>query len=277
MVFLLASCRDDRGAPLPSEPYFETPATTPPAFDRDEVEAGLAEAVAVVPSLEAEEAIAIYRALRAEGDPTCPASYPYAGYEYWYAQCEAESGAVFSGYSYEYGADYGGGYVYAGVYLYGAIALPDGPTLSSTGEFASTTFGRGSEGKVRTVLDGVFDWSGEAAPGGWIARRLVPGITVVRERPGGAHVWRLDGGVSGFEGPADTVEFVDVTFDDGDGCTEPAGTISVRVAGGEWFDVTFEGDGQEDGEVTCDGCGRVANRGVVVGEACADFSAWTAP
>lgn len=254
--------------PTSSTAYLAPPTTLTAAYDRPVVEAALDDAIARIPALDADDAIAIYRGLRALGDDDCPPAYPYEGYEYWYAQCVAASGAVFSGYSYEYAYGGGGGYSYDALYIAGAIVDPDGHRLAATGVFERTEIRGATQSRDVVSLDGVFAWEGAGGEGTWIQDGLLPGLDILRSLEDGVHRFEVDGGIAGLPEPADTVEFTGVVFSDDDGCLEPTGTLSVRVET-EWFDVVFDGE-------ACDSCGAVGVRGIPVGEACLDFSAWAA-
>ena len=55
---------------------------------------------------------------------------------------------------------------------------------------------------------------------------------------------------------------------------EPAGSMSIRLASGEWLDLSFDGprwDGPTEPSV-CDGCGEIWSKEVPLGELCLDFS-----
>lgn len=270
MIPLLFACTAGPPDALVSgtTPYLVPPTTTPEPFDQAWVEGSLAAAVALAPTLEATSAVTIFRELRALGDEQCPPATPYDGYEYWYAQCTADSGATFTGYSYDYTYAVGSGYRYDAVYLATSIVRPDGATLAATGTFEDELTLPVSGPQRRSVkLNGTYDWDGEVDPDGWIGQRLVPDVETTRVIDGPERMLTIDGGVSGLAGGVGTVEFTAVAFTTESGCAEPIGTISARSAGGEWFDVAFDGAG-------CDGCGVVRERGVEVGQACADFAPW---
>lgn len=268
MLSLLLACSADPAAPDDpgTTPYLVVPTTTPEPFDRAWTESALASAIALAPTLEATTAVSIYRDLRALGDAQCPPAAPYDGYEYWYAQCTADSGATFTGYSYDYTYTTGAAYTYDAIYLASSIVHPDGTTLAATGSFGYELVLPANGPQTHTIkLNGTYDWGGEA--GGWVGEGLVPDLETTRTLDGDVRTLEIDGGVSGLSGAVGTVEYTEVAFTTQSGCAEPLGTISARTAGGEWFDVTFDGEG-------CDGCGVVMQRGLEVGEACADFTAW---
>jgi hypothetical protein len=282
MVALLLACRPDPAAPAGPDgadeadpPYLAPPTTAPPPFDRAAVEAGLADVIALVPTLDAAPAWQVYADLRVGGDELCPPSYPYSGYEYWYAECTAASGTTFTGYAYSYDYGFGDSGWYQALYMAGSVVDPDAGTLASTGIFYHTVWARSHE--VR--LDGVFDWDGAVDPGTWIARGLVPSLLTTRTRAAGdRRQVTIDGGIAGFPGDPDTFEFTGVEFDTADDCAEPLGTISFRVADGHWLDATFRSSGSnpaDDGPARdCDGCAEVTSLGVPVGTVWADFSPW---
>jgi hypothetical protein len=57
--------------------------------------------------------------------------------------------------------------------------------------------------------------------------------------------------------------------------SEPGGTVSVRDAEGEWYDVTFQGPvsgSSTSFPAECDGCGEVWFRGAPIGDVCPDLS-----
>lgn len=280
MFTLLIACRASNDAgPLRSDappdtgpvetttPYLVPSTTEAPPYDVAWAQAGLEAAIAIAPGLEAATPIALYRSLRALGDDQCPASYPYDGYEYWYAQCTSDLGATFTGYSWEY--TYGGGnYLWEAIYMASSIVAPDGFTLASTGVFGhEITSVPGGLQTHDVQLSGTFTWDGAGAEGTWVGLGLVPTLTTTRTLDDDERSLTIDGGVAGIEGDPSTVEYTGVHFDTRAGCAEPVGTLSLRTEAGEWFDITFDA-------IDCDGCGTAANRGVEVGTACADFTPW---
>ncbi|MEZ4240374.1 MAG: hypothetical protein R3F59_30320 [Myxococcota bacterium] len=280
----------DDTVPTPTTTPWTVPTgTTPPAFDEAALTDGLRTVVQRVLTLDAAPAFATYDEVMQYGSGGCPGSYggytsTYGAAESWYSQCQAPSGAVFSGYVSDY-ADFGydpaTGEGYRGLYAEASVIDPDGTRWSGAGYWARNQYTGGGAFQIEVELDGVVDYAGPAADGTWVAEQLVPGeIDIARYGPtdGRWQVVEATGSLAGLDpGPeglgVDTIELVDVSLDSRDGCPEPRGRISLRTAAPDWFDLDFDGD-PAGGPDACDGCAEARWRGVALGEVCADFSPW---
>jgi hypothetical protein len=246
-------------------------ATDPAPFDPDALGDGLNGVLAQVLGLSSEPVMASYDAAMQYQAGYCPSLYGYPyGYGYvssWYAQCDSDAGATYSGYV----SDYVGG-TYRGLYASATILSPDGD-LSAAGYWATETDRYGQATYRYDYLDGVFSYDGPEARGTWIEDQVQAHyLTISRgDADGGAwHSISADGQYTGASGSVDTVDFDYVSLDSRYGCPEPAGTISLRTPAADWFEVTF-GDDDEP----CDGCGTARWRGLEVGQVCGDFTIWT--
>lgn len=260
-----------------------------PSFDAASATAGIETALEASARVTADPLVAAYEAVIADADSSCPTYYRGDDGTYWYDDCTSSTGAHFNGYGteilYEDYSD--GGYVYNGSAVYGVaeITTADGEILSLNGGAATAT-GEGSEGSTlhQEQISGHFAWTGAEADGTWLEEGLDPQLTRTTLALGVFWGVGLEGSLSGLSGDIDAAVFDGVflaSTEAGSPCEiEPAGTISLRGADGEWvdilFDVPWDPDAQAWGAMdpdTCDGCGAAWSRGVSLGQVCADFSA----
>jgi len=278
-------------------------------YEQDEVEAllsvadveqgiedGLATAMWIDPSIVLDEYGRLISAAEADmvsGEGDCPYYYDYYleyySYFYWYDSCTTPDGTAFSGYALGY--DFSGAssppYAYPH-YAYlsgsGAVQSPDGYTLEIGGsayDYEYDYYGSYYNYHSGYVV-GSFAYDDPRFADTWLAAGLSIDLTISGDDYGDYDVpmntLTFTGSLSGMTGDVNTVVFTDTTISAagrGSACdVEPSGTISVRDADGEWYDVNFQGPPYVGASVfppDCDGCGQVYFRGQYLGDACPDF------
>ncbi len=302
-LLVLSACaslqegEDDDSSPVDDpSPYIydDTSEAQEPSLDATEIASGLASALETALALNLDPIFTGYHEAIVGADGDCPFSYAEEeqGYtiDYWYDECQANSGTTFSGYaahvSYQDYQPEADGYSFTGEELYllgGEIRTEDGTVYRGSGD-AQSLHGTTDDSVLNyKVVGGTFAWDGDAAEGSWMESELSPFFTI------GA-IWfpayearyvQLGGGIGGLEGVFDTVSMSgNLIYDEilGSSCDqELSGTVSVREPGGNWYDVVFDGPSGEEGDETpaelCDGCGEAWYRGQLVGQVCADFTA----
>lgn len=293
MIFvLLAACQPDESKPEGEAPYEPAPYLIEeedppePAFSAealgDAIDQGLQKALTIT----GEPIFPVYHEVMATADDTCPAYYAYGENVYWYDYCYSEQGSLFNGYSFyvDYEAyEPGDGLTYWGGQLYGVaqVTTESGETFEAGGT-AANVYAESADYQVwQSIVQGGFNWTGES-DADWLDDGLAPNLYLVAyyvpEVDGRA--FALEGGVSGIEGELDTVVFDNILLYDekvGGACPEePSGTVSVRDADGEWYDVLFDGEGEYgqglESPDLCDGCGDAYFRGQSVGSVCIDWT-----
>jgi hypothetical protein len=292
---LLGGCPSPTEDTAGEEPYTPAPyiyeEESPPSADlaAADLESAIDAAVASVLALNAAPVFPAYHAAMAGAQSDCPAYYDYQGSQYWYDQCSTDAGTSFSGYGfYQLYDDYdaGDGVVYDGESLSGVaqITTPEGYNFAAGGAAYNLVAYSPVDAEWRytyfaSVIQGAFAWDGPEADGTWLADGLAPDLSVAAYNTDYGNFASVDGGLSGLGGDVDTVVFDGVVLIDaslGSSCpSEPSGTVSVRDAYGNWYDVVF--DGPPDLETTadpdlCDGCGAAFFHGEPVGAVCADFT-----
>lgn len=271
-----------------------------PLHDLDEVGASVVEVLDAVVRVDPQTLTALYESMRVGGgDESCPYYYTdgdgddYYGYQYWYDSCTSGGGTTFQGYGYSYVYEpyTSGGYRYydqSYVQLYGSITDRLGDALEVSGYYYHYSYGAiGSADRAGyAYLVGDARWSDEDALGSWLGQDLSLDLTYSWSHDADVEVGTalsVDGGLSGLGGQMNAA-LLDSLYlyaaDAGSPCEiEPAGTISVRDAEGEWYHVAFQGPAWAGAPVfgpDCDGCGLVTWRGQELGQVCPDFSVLTA-
>lgn len=276
---------DPVGTPtIPDEttpPWTAPGATEPPVFDATALGDGLDDVLVATLGLDAAPALAAYDEVMRFSAGACPGSYTYPAYygqvETWYAQCETNGGAVYSGYASDYqdeGYDLTTGRGYRGLYAEATVVAPDGDTWSGVGYWARGEYGGTGYVDLYLELDGVLAYDGATVADSWIGQDIVPSVSIHRAYPldHAWHVIEIDGSFTGLAGAVDTAAFVGVALQGNYGCAEPTGTISLRTTDADWYDLAFSGDPSDpDG---CDGCAEARWRGEEMGTVCGDFSPW---
>lgn len=266
-----------------------------PLHSLEEVEASLVEVFAAVKRVDPMTLTAAYEGLRTSlGDSACPYYYTdadgetYYGYHYWFGGCSAGTGAAFSGYGYSfYYEPYVSGSTiyddYSYTQLFGSITDRFGSELEMSGYAYHYTAGtQGNPDRTGyAYIQGDARWSDPQAEGSWLAEDL--SVDLVWSWSYDADVEQgtglsLSGAISGVPGSMNTALFESVYIyasDAGSACAqEPSGTISVRDAAGEWYEVEFQGPpwaGAPIFQPHCDGCGTVSWRGQQLGTICPEF------
>lgn len=302
MLLLLLACGGDDGAPRS-----EAPLEAPPAydlsdyvdqerpvssFDQGAVEGALQTAIDQLLLTAATPVLQGYAEGMALADAGCPTLYDVDGNTVWYDYCTTDGGAYFAGYGFYYLYDdvdaFGDGLLYDGAVVtgLGQIVSPDGVTVEVGGTAGLLQGGNEDYDAFISVVQGSFSWDAPEADETWMAEGLRPSLQVyaITAPAYDAHYVKIDGGLDGLvdeDGQTlaiPTATLTGVLLADeivGFPCDqEPTGTISVRDPNGAWFAVAFDVDENQQLTGVCDGCGEVTYNGEVVGEACADFSAW---
>lgn len=266
---------------VPTPPWTAPGATEPPVFDADALGRGLDDVLVAALGLDAAPALDAYDDVMRYASGPCPDPYSYAAYygmvEAWYAQCETNGGAVYSGYASDYhddSYDLTTGRGYRGLYAEATVVAPGGETWSGVGYWARGEYGSAGYVDLYLELDGVLEYDAGSVEGTWIGQDIVPSVSIHRTYPADHawHVIEIDGSFTGLAGEVDTAAFVEVALEGNYGCAEPTGTISLRTPEADWYDLAFSGDPSDpDG---CDGCAEARWRGEAVGTVCGDFSPW---
>ena len=257
------------------------------------LEAGIADALDAIFSIDPADFHDTYEAMAASGDGDCPYYYEeymtaYGQY-YWRDSCTADEGITFSGYGISYAnRDYqDGDYDYAiNAYYSGAARLTDdgGQRLDASGysRYYEYTYVPDARTAFYSRIWGEYTWEGDGGRT-WLSSGVTMdlylyGIRYPAYEPAG-HYTTLDGSLSGIDGAVTAVN-MDSVFIYSESMSsacpdEPSGTISLRDADGDWYDVEFQGPQYWGGEAfpgDCDGCGDAFFRGEPLGAVCPDFS-----
>lgn len=274
-----------------TEPYLAEETVIEPSLDLDQIATAVTQAIASAKAVDGRVLFEGYRAGMQGRDAACPYTNPdyqtYYGVDYWYDACTAASGYSFNGYGYGYQYDpYWSGTVHYSdsAYLYGdaAITWPDGTTYTASGTASYTHYDESTYdyGVMSLYTFGLYEWDAPEAAGTWLADGLSTSLSVyaVDYRLWGSRLVVFDGGLSHMEGVVNAVVFDQLYAANaayGSPCeAEPGGSVSLRDAEGEWYDVVF--DGADYGSSTafppeCDGCGHVWFRGEAIGDVCPDL------
>lgn len=286
--------------------------TVAPALSLSQIEAGIAEAIWTVQSIDPAPLHAVYLGAQTNGAATptelssledtgdiyaargCPA-YDWDYYwenkrDYWRDACTVSEGGSFSGYAYSYDhgsyTDWSDTYNYAGyAYYSGSAKVVDG--------FGHTFIGAGSSSYYERERTSTLDWTYSQSVNGnfrtdnplyadtWLAKDINVSLylyaTKVAET--GAVYVDLSASISGLEGTVNAVRFEETLLYSeslGSMCElEPSGKISLRGPEGNWYEAEFHGpkySGAGAFPPDCDSCGPVYFRGQLLGEVCPDFS-----
>ena len=268
----------------------------------DAIEAGLATLFGVNPG----PVYDLFTEALAVGDAGgCPFVYEtvdgYAAVTFWQDSCAASSGAMYEGYGYMYVyEDYPAGddLLLGGwtILLSGEVVGADGGALEGSGVVADINGGNGYFDLYQRQLGGTFvidgrtldasgtDWlNGSLQPNFDVTAIYVPEITPDTPTGIDARQVAINGALSGLAGAVETVAFEGVILTEeavGSACDlEPSGTVSVRAADGNWYDVVFDSPEEVGepmlGDGLCDGCGTLWFRGLQLDGVCVDFGALT--
>jgi hypothetical protein len=270
--------------------YDEDLSSIRPQMSVAEVEAAIQEAFGLARNYPATPVLEAYNDAMDARSNNCPAYYDSGTESNWYDECTTWDGTIYSGYVYTgiSPPTYDGQgnttseswWLYAGA----VIETESGERLELTGSashwWEDTEWGL-AQGRH---LSGNFHASGGAAAGTWLADEISPDLSVGTWY--GSGIWgtksiSLNGVVFITAEKAALVAFDHLkAYGDVEWsveCSEePAGIASVRGNEGYWYDVLFDGLGDEAPEEAvlapedCDGCGRLFFRGEYLGQACVD-------
>ncbi len=164
----------------------------------------------------------------------------------------------------------------------------DDAVISGAGAIADIRFDAPGYTGWQLIVEGSFSSDDEALEETWLEPGSTVRPTLVRISvlvppnpdglPEGGRIATIDGGITGLAGDLDTVSVSGLFMYSPElsECDEPGGSVSVRDADGNWYDVLFDGpEGWEDEDVdlmACDGCGTTWFRGQQIGNTCVDFS-----
>ena len=241
-------------------------------------------------------------ALDDRDDGGCPFVYEtvdgYAAVTFWQDSCAASTGAMYEGYGYMYVYDdypAGDDLLLDGwaILLSGEVGGAGGDTVEGSGVVSEIWGSNGYYDYRQRQLGGTFVIDGrllDASGVDWLDGSLQPNFDVSAlyvpeinpDAPTGldARQVSINGAFSGLAGDVETVAFEGVIVTEetvGSACDlEPAGTISVRAADGNWYDVVFDapaelGEPMDDPSL-CDGCGTAWFRGDQIEDVCVDFT-----
>jgi hypothetical protein len=280
---------------LPGEYIYEEEENAGALLTPDDVSAALTEALGVfLTDLDPFLVLAAVDAAVSFEDAGCPYYYtdyyPLYGYYYWYGGCDTDAGTSFDGYLYgiHYDPFTSSGYYYPDYgwwYGDGAVERSDGQSLEISGYWSmyKWEYYTPASTYLYVYAYGEASWAGPAYRDTWLADSASISYTMTGAFDPLLGAWlQIDGGVAGLSTATDSLWFDGVfmaTAQQGSSCpAEPSGTISVRDAAGEWYDVEFQGPayaGAASFPPECDGCGDVWYRGTNIGQACPDLSGMT--
>lgn len=282
------------GTTLPPEdpvPWVIPPTTTTAEdVDLDAVAATAQTALELVATIDPDPILQAYRELAAGMDSSCPAQYKSDDLYYWLDSCTSSAGTSFDGFGLDDAltVDDGSGNLLDVTATGGSgrIEDADGTFLDLDGYVQRIDSDADGITASTLVMTGEFATNHPAADGTWVGAGIRPNLTVTEYRIGSARALiAAVGAVDGLAGENPVVAFDDAAILDPSlgygGCDlEPSGTVSVRLATGDWVDLVFEPVLHDDGSVTladdadCDGCGEAWHRAEPMGRVCLDFSSW---
>lgn len=298
-VLMVAACGQGAGeARIEPSPWSYEPAgDRAPTLSEAEIAAEVERWLPQMLTLDLAPVFEAYDMVNAAGDGACPMAtaleYEGASYATWSADCQAETGALFQGYT-ELGAERGvdeAGWTVGSRYIYGVAdaALPDAWSFSINGYIAESDGWHEVSDGVNTItelykgkdIQATVDWGGPAVGESWLTGEVVySGGASFYEQLGSGRYIAINGSVSGIQGEvtAIAVSNLEMLSTGWTMCpvNEPHGTVSVRAADGGWYDVVFDAPVAFD-ETTdlsgCDGCGALWFEGRAVGKVCVDLLA----
>lgn len=247
------------------------------------VEDALGQAVAAATGYSSAPVFSAYRLAMQAARPDCPGATDSGGVQFWATTCVTPDGAVFEGYGslIEYDESNFAGTVLNANAL---INTASGYTYVSAASILEVhMFGVGSDRRAfdawTSGVGGTNSWDGPGVGGTWMEDALQPAITLdFNSYDDGARDGRVSGVVAVDLGVFDAVAYGDTTVRNaasGAACwEEPEGSVSLRDANANWYEVRFDGGVEVDDLDSCDGCGEVWWRGESLGEVCVDFSSW---
>ena len=283
---------------LPAPYIYEEPDSPEAVLSGGALEAAVVEALGRIDGVDAGAWYDEYLSLASRGDAGCPVTFTGddTQYEeglyflYWQGDCVSDDGVMFTGRSYHYDyADVVGedGGILNGFYIDFSGGLDDA-TAAAAGAGAIASYRGDYPGYSywQMIIEGSFSSTRDAFADTWLAPQAALRPAIVKTAiaggeaaglPAGSRVGMLDGGITGLDGDLDTVSVADLFLMSPElsACEEPGGTVSVRDADGNWYDILFHGpEDFEDDTVDlalCDGCGDVWFRGQRLDDACIDF------
>ena len=276
---------------VPPYVYEPDPEQSTPLLSTQDLADAVASGLDVQFSLDPRPFHTIYEQAVDHSDGDCPYVYEdYVeayGYWYWYDTCTTTDGTRFAGngrhYHYDAYVDGYYDYVYRN-YYYGSakIVTPEGNTLTAAGYASNYQFTYYNDYEYfYSYMYGDYRWDGPEAQGTWLEQDLsIVSYLYSNVSPDGGVWMNLDTSISGMEDELVTAIVFDgvVIYDElrSSPCPlEPSGTISVRDAEGDWYDIDFHGP--DSGATAmfppdCDGCGDAWFDGQHIGQVCPDFT-----
>jgi hypothetical protein len=257
------------------------------ALSEAEVEAGVTEALAMAINMNTELLWATYAEALDATDDSCPAftynvRYSYGSEHAWSDSCTTDDGTTFSGSA--IGFSYGE--YTSGLFNYNfrlnlsssfTVTRPDGSVLLMSGEVSTYRYSTTNTETSSSNLNGEFSLDGAEQSGTWLDQGLLLELSMNAEDGIATRKVIMEGALVGMTGTVTASSYEELFFQAGSdvACpTEPYGTISIRDAAGNWYDVRFHGEtpaGDLDDPSLCDGCGDILYRGVTIGTACPDL------
>jgi hypothetical protein len=299
LSWALLACTEPEPVPQPSAPA-QPPVTSPgapwvlPEQDGDEQEIDLdllvaraEEAIALVPRIEPDPVLEVYRALAVGADGACPTRYTDGDLQYWLDSCVSGAGTRFDGFGVDDEATLDeDGLLYDFAATGGTARIEDdqGTWLELDGFVQRIDSEQGGVLSSTMVLAGSFATNHPAAAGTWLEQGLRPSFVTTAYDVGGIRAaFSVVGAVDGLPGEYTAVAFdgcgvIDETLGYGGCAAEPSGTVSLRLPSGGWVDIVFDPVAAEsitiEDPAACDGCGRAWYRERDLGPVCLDFSSW---
>lgn len=266
-------------------PYLgEAPAAEAPTFDANDIASAISIAMAQIPDLNAAPIIDVYTSFLDQTTDTCPQWSLYQDYPYWYDNCTTADGVVFEGYGLlvEYDEYEANDYLYTGYQLNSVATLTttDGQTLTLSGATDLLFATNGAVNIFYSQIPAGTSWQGQSTAS-WLDDAASPSLYTyyTQDSSTGLRALLVDGSIAVNAGDISDVVLHDVhLLDDPSGSlcsTEPAGMVSVRNTGGQWYDLIFDGPASTAEQVPdalCDGCAVAWFQGQSLGDVCVDFS-----
>jgi hypothetical protein len=294
---LLACTEPTPAPPAPAE----APLTSPDApwvlpagegdgeeIDLDTVIARAQEAIVLVPHIEPDPVLDVYRALAVGADGACPTIYTDGDLDYWLDSCTSGAGTRFDGFGVDDEATVDeGGLLYDFAATGGTARIEDdqGTWLELDGFVQRIDNEQDGVLSSTMILAGSFDTNHGAAQGTWLEQGLRPNFVTTTYDLGEIRAaFSIVGAVDGLPGEYSAIAFdgcgvIDETLGYGGCSAEPSGTVSLRLPSGGWVDIVFDPVATDESitiedPAECDGCGRAWYRERDLGEVCLDFGSW---